>query len=129
KGDEGGLNTWTDLFLKNQLTGANFAYTLTCSAEFRGRNLTDIQFINVAYNAAFGRDADDGGIATWLAALDKGMSHDYVLWGVINSAEFSAVCRKYNVVQGSYTPTQPRDLHPLQTEYTTALYSTTMLPS
>ncbi|MEG2842588.1 MAG: DUF4214 domain-containing protein, partial [Ruthenibacterium sp.] len=123
KGDEGGLNTWTNLFLKNQLTGANFAYTLTCSAEFRGRNLTDIQFINVAYNAAFGRDADNGGLATWLAALDDGMSHDYVLWGVINSAEFSAVCRKYNVVQGSYTPTQPRDLHPLQTEYTTALYS------
>ncbi|MEG1073619.1 MAG: SpoIID/LytB domain-containing protein, partial [Ruthenibacterium sp.] len=43
-------------------------------------------------------------------------------WGVINSAEFSDVCRKYNVVQGSYTPTQPRDKDRGQTYFVNNLY-------
>ena len=122
KGEEGGLNAWCGAFLNRTMDGAHFAYQLSRAQEFQNRNLNDVQYINVLYNAAFGRDADNGGLAAWLMTLDQGMSRDYILWGIINSIEFSNVCRQYGVTQGKYEVTQPRDKDGKQTYFVNNLY-------
>ena len=123
KGEEAGLNAWCTAFANKTIDGAHFAYQLSRAQEFINRNLDDTAYINVLYNAAFGRNADDAGLAAWLLTLDHGMSRDYVLWGIINSIEFSNVCRQYGVTQGKYEVTQPRDLYPLVTQYVNNLYT------
>ncbi|MEG2435130.1 MAG: DUF4214 domain-containing protein [Ruthenibacterium sp.] len=122
KGEEGGLNAWCGVFLNRTMTGTNFAYELSRSQEFLNRKLDDVKYINVLYNAAFGRDAENAGLAAWLLTLDQGMSREYVLNGIINSIEFSNICREYGVVQGKYEVTQPRDKDPKQTYFVNNLY-------
>ncbi|MEG1068606.1 MAG: DUF4214 domain-containing protein [Ruthenibacterium sp.] len=122
KGEEGGLNAWCGVFLNKTMNGANFAYELSRSQEFIGRNLDETQYINVLYNAAFGRDAESDGLAAWLSTFDKGTSREYVLSGIINSVEFKNVCDKYGVTQGYYKVTQPRDCYPLVAQYVANLY-------
>jgi FkbM family methyltransferase len=45
-------------------------------------------FIKTLYRLALGRDADEGGLATWLAAMETSGDPSVVLHGLLNSEEF-----------------------------------------
>ena len=53
--------------------------------------------METAYQALFGRAADEGGKQGWLTALLEGQSREDVLNGFIGSAEFATLAASYGI--------------------------------
>ena len=67
------------------------------SQEFKGLNLSDEEFIKVAYRTLLNREADEKGLADWTKALAEGVTRDKVLEGFYKSPEFAALCASYGI--------------------------------
>jgi len=101
KGDADGLNYWAQGLLNKRLTGASLASSFIGSKEFTNKNLSGSAYLDVMYEAMFGRKADAGGKAYWQNQMSKGISRQKVLASFINSLEYSKICTTYGIVRGS----------------------------
>ncbi len=96
--DAAGLDGWADALEAGTKTGADVAYGFVGSPEFQARTLTDTEYLNILYQAFFGRAADTAGLNGWLAQLAAGQSRNTVLEGFIQAQEFADLCQSYGVV-------------------------------
>ncbi|MGM0368398.1 MAG: DUF4214 domain-containing protein [Actinomycetota bacterium] len=99
--DPAGLNSWVSQLKSGNMTGADVANNFILSNEFKSRNLSDQEFINVMYGSFFGRAPDPGGLNDWMSALSNGTSREQVMAGFINSEEFKNIAREYGINPGS----------------------------
>ncbi|MBR6959704.1 MAG: DUF4214 domain-containing protein, partial [Clostridiales bacterium] len=67
------------------------------SAEFEARDLSDDAFIMVLYIVMFNRVPSADELNNWTAALAAGTTRTQVIDAFLNSAEFDAVCDKYDL--------------------------------
>ena len=95
--DQGGFDGWGTALSAKTLSGGDLAKAFFLSAEYAAKNPTDSEFVETAYQAFFGRAADDAGKQGWLEVLSGGESREYVLNGFIGSAEFAALAASYGI--------------------------------
>ena len=95
--DPSGLNDWTEKLATGAYGGADIARGFIFSSEFTSRNLDDLGFVTVLYNAFFNRPPDTAGQDKWLTALASGTSKFDVLDGFLYSLEFSNLSKSYNI--------------------------------
>ena len=95
--DQAGFDGWVSALSAKTLSGGDLAKAFFLSAEYAATNTTDSDFVETAYQAFFGRAADDAGKQGWLDVLSGGESREYVLNGFIGSAEFVALAASYGI--------------------------------
>lgn len=95
--DQSGINYWSQGLLNKQFTGQEIAYNFVNSKEFKNKNLSNEDYINVMYKVFFGREADQGGKQYWLGML-KSWSRQQVLDAFILSDEFFGICNSYDII-------------------------------
>ena len=95
--DQGGFNGWVTGLATGTLSGGDTARSFFLSAEYLGQNTSNSAFVDTAYQAFFGRQADSAGKQGWLDAMTQGSSRTDVLNGFIGSAEFVALASSYGI--------------------------------
>lgn len=120
--DAEGLLHW-----KNQMasgkTAADLVFFFFDSQEMKNKNPDNATYLDYAYRAILGREADEGGKAYWLAELEAGCTRKYVLSGFVNSQEFTNLCKSYGVVKGNLNAIlSPADKNAGQTKFVVRLY-------
>jgi hypothetical protein len=95
--DPGGLAYWDGEVTRLRDAGQNAKEALIAmsnqffdSPEYRGRNRTNAEFLNDAYQAFFQRPPDAGGLAYWQGQLNQGLPRGLVIAGFQFSPEFDA---------------------------------------
>jgi hypothetical protein len=91
--DAGGLDSWSNDLVQRTRSGADVARGFVLSQEFRNRNLSDSDFVDVLYRAFFGREPDAGGKSGWMAELARGVLREDVLYGFVLAQEFANLCQ------------------------------------
>ena len=95
--DQGGFDTWVSALTAGTYSGGDIARAFFLSPEYLNQETSDDAFVDTAYQAFFGRPADEGGKQGWLTALAGGQSREDVLNGFIGSAEFAALAASYGI--------------------------------
>ena len=96
--DAAGITTWTDALASGERLGGEVARGFALSPEFTQRGLTDERFLAILYRAFFDREADAGGLAVWLDALQTGTNRATVLEGFIHAQEFRNLCTDAGII-------------------------------
>ena len=121
--EEAGLADWTNRLNTKQENAAQVAYGFFFSDEFKARNYTDEQYVELLYRTMFGRGSDEGGKTDWLSHLENGASREYVYHGFAESQEFSNLCNSFGVERGSVTLGLYRDKNIQATGFIARLYT------
>ena len=122
RADSSGLNNWvTGLMLKKK-TAADIVYGFFNSAEFKKRNLSDEEFVELCYLVMINRSPDSGGLQYWKGILQNGVSRNYVLKGFLGSTEFSNLCKNYGITPGTIKLTEARDQNYNLTVFVVRMY-------
>lgn len=95
--DVGGFNNWKAQLSGGSRTGGEIATGFFMSDEFTSRQTDDTTFVDIAYRAFFGREADAGGKLNWMNELSKGVSRLDVVSGFIGSQEFTNLADNYGI--------------------------------
>ena len=96
-----GLDDWSSQLINRKSDGATLARGFICSDEFKNKNMSNEQFVDILYHTFFDRDPDDGGKTDWLNKLSSGVSRESVLAGFVNSAEFGNLCDQFGIARGT----------------------------
>jgi hypothetical protein len=96
-----GFNYWKSRILSGETTGATCAYGFFESAEYRGFNTSNEQYVKTLYNVILGRECDPAGLQYWLNFLAQGSPRVNILAGFVGSQEYMQICAAYNIAVGS----------------------------
>lgn len=121
--DDAGLQAWTDQLIQKNNTGAEAAYGFVFSDEFKEKNLSNREYVDILYRTCLNREADENGAAAWIELLEVPFSREYVLRGFIESAEFTKICESYDIERGSIKLTEPRDKNDGVTRFVARCYN------
>ncbi|MBR3057178.1 MAG: DUF4214 domain-containing protein [Clostridiales bacterium] len=102
--DYDGLNYWTDELQNKKETGVAVASGFIFSPELQNKSYTNTEYVEVMYDAFFGREADSEGLKFWVKSMDDGMTRAQVFSGFANSLEFFNLCSSFDVVAGTHNP-------------------------
>ncbi len=99
-----GLNDWTARLMAKEIDGATLVDMFVNSDEFIARNTSDEDYIKILYRAVLGREADAEGLKMWKNMLADGWTRDYIMEGLVLSAEFKSICDSYGII-AAFEPT------------------------
>ena len=99
--------------------------TLIETDEFRNKELTDEQYLQLLYVTLFNRKMDAGG-DYWLGELGKGSTRLYILAQLSQGEEFEKRCNEYNLVPGSINLEKNIDKKNQVTQFVYRFYNTCM---
>jgi alpha-tubulin suppressor-like RCC1 family protein len=95
--DPGGATYWINEAVRAQNLGIDLpemfrvmAGQFFTSAEYRGKQTSDPQYVTDLYRTFFQRDPDSDGLTHWTGQLAAGLPRDIVLYEFLFSAEFTA---------------------------------------
>jgi hypothetical protein len=119
--DEDGLNYWVNNLYEGNLTGAQTAKHFILSKEFKDKNLTYNEFLDVMYASFFNRYGDEGGYNFWLDQMYNGATQEYVVACFVDSDEFTEICNSYGIVRGNLdkgkgAPTSTNGITPMKVD-------------
>ena len=97
RSDIGGQKTWASGLMAGTVTGSSCVHGFLFSPEFTNKNMNDLDFVAYTYRAFFGREADIGGLTTWMNYLGNGGTREGVFNGFVNSQEFRNLCSSYGI--------------------------------
>ncbi len=63
--------------------------------EFKNKNLSDEEYVNLLYGLLLNREADKNGLNYWLNELNEEKDRDIILYDFLNSFEYRGLCRRY----------------------------------
>ncbi len=121
--DAAGLESWVDVLVSGETTGAEVVRDFILSPEFIEKNVSDEDYIEILYNSCMDRSSDSAGKNAWMQRLTEGFSRLYVLRGFIESDEFSGICQDYGIVRGNIELTENRDQNDGITRYVSRCYN------
>gem|GEM_PF-2908199 len=121
--DKDGLNYWVEKLNTGQIDASGAASGFFFGDEFKNKNLSDSDFVDVMYKTMMGRSADEGGKAYWMKMLSYGVTREYVYKGFTESAEFTQLCEDYGVLRGTYSCGSYRDKNAGATGFIARLYT------
>ena len=94
-----GLENWCKN-LKNGTTGTQIAKGFIFSDEYKGKNVSNEEFVTMLYNTILGRTPDSSGLSSWTNQLNIGKSREYVTNGFLFSSEFKGQCSTAGITLG-----------------------------
>ena len=97
KADTDGINAWCNQILTGANTAKQAAYGFVFSDEFKGKNLSDEEYVRTLYRVFMDREADGAGLDAWLNVLAGGQSREHVFNGFADSPEFREICAGYGI--------------------------------
>ena len=100
--DVNGLNAWCSQILTGVNTAKQAAYGFVFSNEFKGKNLSDEDYVRTLYRVFMDREADNAGLESWLKVLREGESREHVFNGFADSPEFREICQSYGIYENVY---------------------------
>ena len=109
KPDANGLKDWTGQLTGGKATGISVSFGFIFSKELQEKNVSNDEYIEIMYQAFFGRKSDPTGKQYWLDKMNGGMSRSDLFAGFANSKEFYDLCRSYGIIAGTYVPGQDRN--------------------
>lgn len=121
--DVRGLSEWMLVLFAEANTGAEAAHGFFFSEEFKNKNLSNSEYLDVLYTTILNRNSDEVGKASWNKLLEGGLSRTYVFHGFCESAEFSDLCASYGIIRGNVELTESRDQNSGITLFVSRLYS------
>lgn len=121
--DDEGMNTWTNVLINKESTGAKVVKDFLDSTEFWFQHTTDEEYVEILYNTCLDRSSDVSGKNTWVTVLSEGFSRDYVLKGFIESTEFNLICLEYGIDRGEIILVEDRDKNDDVTRYVSRCYN------
>lgn len=121
--DAAGVAYWTNTLLNKEKTAAEVGYGFIFSEEYKNKNTSDAEFVEMLYNVFMDRASDIEGKNHWMGLLEKGYSRRYVYRKFAHSEEYTQICKGYGITRGVITLVSERDLNPNLTEYVGRLYS------
>lgn len=100
--EEEGLKFWALSLTNLEITGYDAANQFFMSAEFKGFNTSDEEFISRLYLTFMDREKDDAGLKFWLNEMNNGMSREQVIREFAKSQEFTGICSNYGISRGEF---------------------------
>ncbi|MCD8069474.1 MAG: DUF4214 domain-containing protein [Lachnospiraceae bacterium] len=98
--DEEGKADWVSRLESGEETGSSAAYGFIFSAEFQNYNYCNTDYVKQLYRAFMGREYDEEGLNSWVAALESGSTREEVFNGFSQSDEFRNLCGTYGITLG-----------------------------
>jgi len=98
--DVGGLGAWAGYLQDGTYTGAEVAEGFILSNEFENKDVSNEEYVQVMYNAFFGRKAGQAEVDAWVDVMENQYDKRYVFAGFANSTEFGNLCDDYEIEQG-----------------------------
>ncbi len=99
--DPSGCDFWTGLLLGGNNDGAGLAEEFLLGNEFKNKNHSDGDYVDVLYATFFDREPATEEVSFWTATLQQGFTREYVLAGFVNSPEFFDLCSGYGISRGT----------------------------
>ena len=124
--DSAGLNYWNQTLVSKEKSGAAVGYGFVFSEEYKNRNTSNEDYVEMLYQVFMNRGADAAGKAYWVDYLNQGLSREYVFRGFAQSQEYTDICNSYGIERGTVTLNQPRDLNPNLTKFINRIYEKAM---
>lgn len=120
--DPDGLVYHTNILMSRTITAIEDASGFIFSEEFKNRNLSNSDYLEVLYQAFMNRASDKEGKAYWLKRLENGVSREGVFKGFAESVEFTNICNDYGIDRGTAPLSEDRDQNPNLTMFIFRLY-------
>ena len=98
--DTAGLENWCRN-IENGQTGAKIAEGFIFSSEYKGRYVSNEDFVTMLYNTILGRNPDPSGLQTWTDKLNYLSTRQNVTNGFLFSNEFKGQCSRAGINVGS----------------------------
>ena len=98
--EDEGLKFWSLGLTNLEVSGYEAAKQFFESAEFKGFNTSNEDYLRRLYTTFMGREADTDGLNFWLKAMNDGMSREQVLNEFAKSKEFTEICNTYAINRG-----------------------------
>ncbi len=96
--DSEGLCNWTVALATKAITAEEAAANFFMSQEYELKNVDSTTFVTDCYSVFMDREADEAGLAFWVACLDEqGVSRQWVISEFAKSAEFKEIAAKYGL--------------------------------
>ncbi|MGN0514511.1 MAG: DUF5722 domain-containing protein [Lachnospiraceae bacterium] len=99
--DAAGKQTWVNELIAGTRDGFSIGYGFVFSDEFKARNVSNRDFVEIMYNTFLNRSSDEGGMELWASALDAGMDREVVFHGFVLSTEFAGLCSDAGIKPGT----------------------------
>ncbi|MCJ7833806.1 DUF4214 domain-containing protein [Cuneatibacter sp. NSJ-177] len=90
---------WVEKLLNHSATGRNIVYGFFYSDEFKGKNLSNGDFVTSLYQTLFDRNPDTVGYNDWVGRLNRGVSRNSVVDGFVYSVEFNELCNRFGITR------------------------------
>ena len=121
--DKSGFTNWTAKLRGKEITAAKAVQGFFNSKEMKGLELPGEEWIERCYLVMMDRAGDAGGKANWIDKYESGVSNNYILKGFVESREFSAICKEYDIEAGTIALTEARDQNIGITKFVSRCYS------
>ncbi len=94
--DGEGLEFWFENLKSGERSARDIVFGFFDSDEFKSRNLSDRDFVLIAYRAIMNREGSDEDVNFWVNYL-KSNSRDALIREFVNSKEFEKIARDYGI--------------------------------
>ena len=98
--DAVGLENWINILKNKEQTPKQVASGFVFSQEMAQRNLSNAETVDMFYRLYLGREADPEGRASWIAAMNNGMTLEELNNGFADSQEFRNIVESYGLNAG-----------------------------
>lgn len=107
--DPVGLEDWCRVIILEENTPTEVAQSFIFSEEFLKKGLSNEEYVKVLYRTFMGREADGGGLASWVNTLEQGTEdRESIVMGFANSVEFAKILYSFGlgdpVIEEGYNP-------------------------
>ena len=95
--DKAGMDNWVNNIVAGVVSPSETAKSFINSKEFKNRDTSNEDYIEILYDVFFDRNPDEAGYYYWLNMLNEGTNREIVLDGFIYSAEWAEVLKSYQL--------------------------------
>ena len=120
--DVTGFSDWTSQLESGEKAAADIVLGFFGSPEYLGLNKSNREVVTDFYSAMLDRVPDEEGANYWQQRLDVGMTMSTIAYGFVNSVEFTTLCERYGIRNGSVELTSARDYNFERTSFAYRLY-------
>ncbi len=120
--EQDGKAYWVSELLNRSKSGAQVGRGFVFSQEYKNKNTSDGDFIEMLYVVFMDRSSDAEGKAYWMNCLNQGLSREYVFQGFAHSQEYTNICNSYGIERGAAPSSQARDKNKNLTAFVNRIY-------
>ncbi len=118
-----GLRDWSNKLSDGDSTGADTAAGFVFSQEYKNKNTSNDEYVEMLYQVFLDRNSDSAGKNDWVNKLSNGMSREFVCSGFINSTEFAGICKSYGIEPGNFSTSKDCDRNAGVTAFAARCYT------